>query len=161
MIVHTDTPYDSKVLQEDIDSLLNVFPFITVKVIGFSFLGTPIHCLKIGSGPKEVFYSGAIHANEWIVSPMLMKFVEDLCFAYKNNNTIYSYNAKSILNSTTIYIVPMVNPDGVNLVTDSIDHNSGPYIYAQILANNFPQISFPSGWKANLNGVDLKNYQPI
>ena len=155
MIVHTNTNYNSKVLQEDIFSLLNSYPFIKASVIGYSFLGSPIHCLKIGTGPKEVFYSGSIHANECIVSPVLMKFAQDLSNAYSNNDNIHGYNAKEILNSTSIYIVPMINPDGVDLVTNSINTESGPYIYASIIANNYPQIPFPSGWKANLNGVDL------
>ena len=155
MIVHTNTSYNSEILQEDIFSLLNTYPFIRAYIIGYSFLGTPIQCLKVGNGPKEVFYFGSIHANEWITSPVLMKFVEDFCKVYSNNSNIYGYNAKEIFENTTIYIIPMVNPDGVNLVTNYISKDSNAYIYANIISNNYPLIPFPDGWKANLNGVDL------
>ena len=155
MIVQTNLPYNSKILENDIYSLLNTYPFIRASVIGYSFLGTPIHCLKIGNGSKEFFYSGSFHANEWIVSPVLMKFIEEFCSAIKNNTTIYGYNAYDIANTVSLYIVPMVNPDGVDLVTNYIKDGTNPYIYASIISSNYPSIPFPSGWKANINGVDL------
>lgn len=115
--------------------------------------------LSLAIGDKEVFYSASIHANEWINSLVLMKFVEDYCRAYVTDGSIYGYNVKDLFNSVSIYISPMVNPDGVDLVTGSLSSSSSAYIQAQNISNQFPNIPFPDGWKANIKGVDFSNFQ--
>ena len=114
-IVNTNEFYNSTRLLNDITLLNRLYSFLNIQIIGNSILGSPIFAIKLGRGSKEVFYSASIHANEWITSLVLMKFVEDYCRAYVTNGNLYGYNVKDLFNSVSIYISPMVNPDGVGL----------------------------------------------
>ena len=125
------------------------------------FLAKIFLLLKLVMALKKFFTPLLFIGNEWITSPVLMKFVEDYCFSYVNNLRIFNVNARTLFNSVSIYIMPMVNPDGVNLVTGKISPSSSAYISAQNIASMYPSVPFTSGWKANIRGVDLKNYQPI
>lgn len=101
-----------------------------------------------------------MHANEWITSVLLMKYVENFCKAYITNGYIFGYSAQKLFNEVTLYILPMMNPDTINLITGAVPANSNEYIHYQEISNNFQNIPFPDGWKANYNGVDLENLQP-
>ena len=145
-IVPTNISYSSTILKINLDSLKRLYPFIEITSGGKSVLGTDLPIIKIGNGSKEVFYSASFHANEWICSPLVMKFLADYCYTFSNNLTIYGYNARALYN----YCIPMVNPDGVDLVTGEISQNSSLYTNTKLIANRYPSIPFPNGWKANI-----------
>lgn len=88
-IVQTNIRYSYNILIKDIEQLKQTYPFLKVEYIGNSVLGNSIPCIKIGTGNKEVFYNASFHANEWITTPLLMKFIENYLLAYVNNSTIF------------------------------------------------------------------------
>ena len=137
------------------ESFKRIYPFLEIGSIGRTVIGNEIPFVKFGNGPKKVFYNGSIHANEWITTPLLMKFIEVLCKAYVNNIMVYGYEPSNLFNEVSLYIAPMINVDGVDLVTGNIKSSSNFYTNAHKIASNFPEIPFTSGWKANIVGVDL------
>ncbi len=147
--------YTYQKLQSDIRELKRTYPFLEIGSIGYSVLGRSIPYIRIGRGQKEVFYNASFHANEWITTPVLMRFIEDYSAQYALNGRLNQFSARQLFNAVSLYIVPMVNPDGVDLVTGGLQTVDNPYKSAQEIAKSFPEIPFPSGWKANIDGVDL------
>ena len=62
-IVPTNIEYSSYLLRQNLNNLNRIFPFLNIQTVGRSVLGQNIYVIKLGNGPKKVFYSGGIHAN--------------------------------------------------------------------------------------------------
>ncbi len=154
-IVQTDVPITSQRCDQMIQQITAQYPFCRSEVLATTAFQRPVRTLVIGNGPRKVIYIAAQHANEWITSYLLLKYAEELAQAVVDGADIFGVNAQQILDTATIYMVPMVNPDGVDLVTGGIQPGQISYESARRLADNYPNIPFPDGWKANLLGVDL------
>ena len=128
------------------------YPAIEWSVIGQSVLGKPIYAAKIGKGPKTLHVNAALHANEWITAPCLMRFMEEYGRALAQSSTVYDQEPTAWYQDYTLWVVPMANPDGVELVQEGITP-SHPY-YERLLEWNDGREDFRR-WKANINGVDL------
>ena len=150
-----DFNFSSNVVYENLNILQQQYPFIQTGSAGKSILGKDIPYIRVGRGQKEVFYSASIHANEWITSILLLEFLYEYCNTIQNNSTIWNFSARHLFESCSLYIMPIVNPDGVDLVTGALPASSNAYKQAQEIANNFPEVPFVEGWKANIRGVDL------
>ncbi len=158
-VVPTDVPFTSELLEVCIEGLTMRYPFLSSRSLGRTAYGRSIPLLKMGEGRRSVLYNGSHHANEWITTPVLMKFVEEYAKAVSGGARILDRDAAALFRQTQLYVVPMVNPDGVDLVTGAVEEGTLEYDRAQDIAARFPAIEFPNGWKANLLGVDLNlNY---
>ncbi|MDQ1909850.1 M14 family metallopeptidase [Paenibacillus sp. GD4] len=156
-IVDTSNEYGFAELQEDLQLLQQRYPFLELGSIGTTVLGRPIPVVRIGTGPKEVHYNGSFHANEWITTSLLMNFLEEYAYSYANGIPLRGRDVRALFEQTSLWIVPMVNPDGVELVLQGASPDN-PY-YAQLIEWNFGSRNF-SRWKANIRGVDLNDQFP-
>lgn len=104
--------------QELYNFLLNVsqaYPTITkLHSIGRSVRGTELWVLVVGQSVKSpvllrpnVKYVGNIHGNEVVGRELLLHFTEHLVTGYGHD-----YNVTRLLNTTTVHILPTINPDG-------------------------------------------------
>ena len=158
-IVNTSVPITSQSCEQMILEIVKAYPFCRTELLITTAFQRPVRTLVIGTGPRKVIYSAAHHANEWITALVLLKFAEDFAQAIQSGGKIFDRDAAELARTATVYMVPMVNPDGVDLVTGAIRSGDIQYDLAQRLAADYPAIPFPEGWKANLLGVDLNlNY---
>ena len=159
-IVNTSVPLTSESCNRMILQLVETYPFLRSENLTTTVFQRPIRTLVIGTGPRKVLYTAAHHANEWITALILLKFAEEYAEAIAQNGTIFGVPAQTVADNTTIYMVPLVNPDGVDLVVGALKPGDIQYDLAKRLSQDYPEIPFPDGWKANLLGVDLNLQYP-
>ena len=158
-IVNTEVPVTSALTQRYLRQIAETYPFTRLEKVGTTDFQSPIWMLTIGTGKRHVLFTAAHHANEWITALVLLKYAEDLAEAIQKDGILFGQRAKEMAEAVMIHIVPLVNPDGVDLVTGTIGTEDVRYGLAEDLSRNYPSIPFPEGWKANLLGVDLNlNY---
>jgi g-D-glutamyl-meso-diaminopimelate peptidase len=149
--------YNHLKLEEDLRRLADRYPFVRLERIGFSVLGKPILAVEIGDGPWRVHANAAMHANEWITAPLLVAFLEDYAESIVSGDLLCGKSGAELARATTFHAVPMVNPDGVELVLAGAGPNHPRR--GDVLAMNGGKTDF-SGWKANVRGVDLNDQFP-
>lgn len=150
-IVNTANPETFDSLLGTVTALRNRYSdLIKIYTAGYSEGSREIIMYTLGNGEKKALITGAIHAREHITTKYLLKVTEDYCNAYYSATGYYGgFNIYNLLNEYTLYIIPCVNPDGLEI----------------ILSNDVPQknvrVSKLSEYKANKNGVDLNRNFPI
>ena len=158
-IVDVSVPITSASCEQMIRALVERYPFCRTELLGSTAFQRPLRALVIGAGKRKVLYTAAHHANEWITALVLLKFAEELAEAMESGGEIFGIPAQKIAQTATIYLLPMVDPDGVDFVVGAIREGDIGYAIAARIAQDYPQIPFPEGWKANLLGTDLNlNY---
>ena len=153
-VVNPNQTYTYDMMRADAQELSEAYPgLVSVSSIGQSVEGRDLTLIKLGKGEKKLLLLGAHHAREYITSTFLMETADTYAAAYAKNT---ENGTPDLLDSVTLYIVPMVNPDGVNLVQNGPDAAKNPQA---VKAMRMLKESY-SEWKANINGVDLNRQYP-
>ncbi len=157
LVVETQQPYNYDALTRDLNRLSDIYPFLRRSSIGSSVMGKPIPEILIGRGEKRAHVNGSFHGNEWITTPILVRFMNEYLMALTNEGAIRGRYMLPYYGIAALSVVPMVNPDGVDLVVNERPQQE-PY-RSRVLEINGGSEDF-SGWKANIRGVDLNNQYP-
>lgn len=145
--------YDDMIF--DMEWLLEDFPdMVEMETIGQSEEGVDIPVLRVGNPNAEhhVLIQAAIHGREhatgWMMMGLIARalnreeaFLQDVCF----------------------HVIPMANPDGVQVSQDEILSEAQNVIYQQDKAMKYTKEKkrdYASHWKANAQGVDLNRNFP-
>lgn len=156
-IVNPYVPYTWDQMMEEAKRLEEKYPdLIRLSSAGISAEGRDLLVISLGTGDTKILLCGAHHAREYITSSFLMKMVEAYAESASLGLPFEGFDTAGLLSRVTMVVVPMVNPDGVNLV------NNGPEAVTDREAME-AMVMVGSGyraWKANINGVDLNRQYP-
>lgn len=125
---------------------------VSIIKIGETVLKRNIYGIKIGKCKNQKLLVGAIHAQEWITSLVLFKYIEDICYCLKYGTKVYGQNIKKCLQHESLIIIPMLNIDGVEVAVNGID--SAYHLKDKI--KEYMKADSRS-WQANANGIDLNH----
>jgi len=153
-IMDYDVPIDHKTMVMYIDEFAQRYPFIEINSLGRTMMGRDIPIIALGTGKKSILYVGAHHGMEWITSAVLLRFINEYCELYKRKGRIYNMSIDYLYESRTIYVVPMLNPDGVDYQLNGVSEDN--VLYDRLIRMNNGSEDF-SHWQANGRGVDLNH----
>lgn len=83
-------------------------PAFEVSTVGHSVEGRPIYLVKVGDGDTNVLFWSQMHGNESTATMALF----DLFNFFSQNNDQFSDKRNELLENTSLYFIPMLNPDG-------------------------------------------------
>lgn len=127
--------------------------------IGESVMEKKIYCIGYGRGERTLFLNGAHHGLEYITSGFLMRFMRELAAAYEGGFDMLGYDVGVLLDRVKLYVVPMVNPDGVDIAVNGLDITNPHH---RRLISLVGIHSFNKVWQANARGVDINhNYDAL
>ncbi|MBB6218681.1 g-D-glutamyl-meso-diaminopimelate peptidase [Anaerosolibacter carboniphilus] len=155
-IVHAELNYDYQQLKEDLFKLQESYPGkLQVDTIGTSIEGRELYVARMGTGPKKLVVIGGVHAREWMTTYLLMSLIELYLKHDQEGKKLKGYPVRQLLETVSVSFIPMVNPDGVDLVLNGI----GDRDRKLLIRMNEGEENF-SRWKANIAGVDLNRQFP-
>ncbi len=137
----------------ELDPLRLQYPnLMVVETIGVSSVrGTPILCAKISDNPMDeedetaVLFVGVHQAEEIMGCEMVMYIIHQLLSNYGQDSVLTKF-----VNELEIYLIPILNPDGHEIVMNEID-----IIWRKNLRDNNGNGFFDPDY----DGVDLnRNY---
>ena len=83
-----------------------------IEEVGLSTMGRSIHLIKWGNGPCKVFLWSQMHGNEATATMALFDLLNFL-----SQNGLYNEIIDTLDKNCTLYILPMLNPDGTEVFT--------------------------------------------
>ncbi len=139
-------------LMADLEGL-SKYSAAKILILGESLMGRKIPLIRLGMGAHNVVYFGAHHGMESITSKLLVRFAYDFCEYLQANKRLYGLSLDYLYATRSIYIVPMLNPDGVELSVNGLD-DGNPLAERLISMNGSRDFT---KWQANGRGVDLNH----
>ena len=150
------TPMTYDRMMEHLRAWSEEYENLEITGLGESVLGKSIPVITLGKGQRAVLYVGAHGADEGVTSAILLRFAEEMLSIEKSEGRVFQYSMPYLLETRRLYIVPMLNPDGMEYRTSGISHEH--ILYDRVCAMNDGHDDLQA-WQANARGVELsRNY---
>ena len=127
-----------------------------VSVLTRSIMGKEIPLITLGKGKRAVAMIACQRGDESKSSAVLLAFIKDYLAHLSRRAAVLEYSVERLFEERRIYLVPMLNPDGVDYALHGVSELN-PLRDRLLEMNNGEDFS---RWRANARGVDLaRNYE--
>lgn len=150
--------------------LVNKYPYLLeLEILGETQLGNPIYAIRLSYRVFEksefdyvdkthLLVEAGTHGRETYNPVAVLKMVEDYIHDYYVDGTLADVDVRSLLKTSVIHFIPLVNPDGFDV------SKFGPSSISDLKSRALFMSQFDGEWfhriKSNLSGVDLnRNYE--
>lgn len=134
MEIITETPPTAAMRAEWGKALCKRYSMLEHCPIGQSVRGREIDGFLLGRGAHAVLFLGGTHAQEWITTRLLYRFIEDACAHIESGKAACHVAIGKAMHGRSLLFVPCLNPDGVERA-----------------------LCGDKTWQANARGVDLNH----
>ena len=131
-LLYGDDFHDSSKVDEEIENIAATVPdLVDIEVIGQSYEGKNITCLRITNEQNPIQKAKTLvvahhHGREQITVELALRFVLYLLNGYGVDETLTEY-----VDTQEIYVIPTINPDALDVVVNDGNHwlrkNLRPY----------------------------------
>ncbi|MBK5247485.1 MAG: S-layer homology domain-containing protein, partial [Peptostreptococcaceae bacterium] len=150
-------------------ALIERYPqILEMEILGYSTDKRPIYVIRMTNpinessensyvGKMHIFVDAGVHARETYNPFLVLRIIEDYAKDYYNNAVIPSADINAMLQNNVIHFMPLLNPDGFDIVKFGPGMIKDPVLKAHFIQllgrNDYRRL------KANVRGVDLnRNY---
>ena len=123
---------------------------MTIETIGLSVLKKPVYGIKVGNGTKKILMWSQMHGNESTTTKALFDLLNTLSEDLEST--------QAILSACSLYMIPILNPDGAEVYTrvnaNNIDLNRDAQALSQPESKILRQVfnEFKPDFCYNLHG---------
>lgn len=118
--------------------------------IGESICGRKIPVLRLGSGTRRIVYCAGQRGTDLQTAELLYLFAEEYCRGFAERKSICSINIQYLSNTRTVYLLPILNPDGTVLAQTGTDEKN-PLAPTLVSSHGDAHLYY----RGNARGVDL------
>ena len=149
-------PFDHAELIRHLHALAEQYSTVELGYLGTTVLDRGIPSVSVGRGRRRLLYVGGQSASDRISSALLVRFLWELAYAAETDACIGHLHYRSIFETHTITVIPMLNPDGIEYRIHGVQKDNP--LYGRLIEMNGGSEDF-SQWQGNARGVELpRNY---
>lgn len=142
--------FDYEEYVSEIEKIKKKYPFLVCHSVGESVCKRKIYGLSVGNYKSKVLFFGGLSGRDVVAMKVLLKYISNVSRAFQNKTKIAGVNVSAALLTRGLTVIPCVNPDGLEIVSNGKDGAKEYGDFVQTISKgNFVC------WDANVKGIDI------